>query len=249
MKKLLALLLTGLLLIGFGVGASAETPEELEAEGRALLVQTMEDLRGDYTFSLRKTYNTSDEVVYSNGNFAFTDYAEGIRELHLDGYTYRIYLNRNIYLKNVSSSNVHYIRMLEPRVITEDTPISVSRSSSGLEVYCDGLRYWYRADTLYCISDDTHLYISNFRKSADLSVFSLEGLREVTAEKVNQWNRYDAYWKGFPSALRNVFSLSNFFSEIYGIPMYPFDLLQFFVYLIRLPEMIGLSLYLLLFPY
>jgi len=49
MKKLLAFLLIILMLVGFGAGVSAQTPEEeaLEAEGRALLMQTMEDLKGD----------------------------------------------------------------------------------------------------------------------------------------------------------------------------------------------------------
>jgi len=49
MKKLLALLLAGLMLIGFGVVASAETPEELEAE----IVQPMEDLRGDSALKIK----------------------------------------------------------------------------------------------------------------------------------------------------------------------------------------------------
>lgn len=98
MKKLLTLLLAVILLCGFGVGGTAQmdvaetqeeafeaeelvpqaTQEELEAEGRALFVQAMEDLRGDYTIECKPwlTYPSSITYViaHQNGEYAISRY-------------------------------------------------------------------------------------------------------------------------------------------------------------------------------
>jgi len=54
MKKLLALLLAALLLVGFGAGAAAELEPGLEEQGRALLAETRAILdTGRFTFTMR----------------------------------------------------------------------------------------------------------------------------------------------------------------------------------------------------
>ena len=208
-KKLLAVLLAGLMLVGFGVGAAALTPEEeLVAEGRALLMQAMEDLRGDYSFG-RGT-------VHSNGNYAL-DLGDGTRELHLGDKIYRVFPDRKAYQQLKSSSETPWLRMLEPKVITEETPISIKISVSGavegsykMEVYFDGLRYGFSRQTgsLVEISHDGlgDMLINRFRKEADLSLFSLDGMREANALQVWLWD--------FPQGFR--FDRNSVFANIFG---------------------------------
>ena len=185
MKKLLALLLAALLLVGFGVCAGAEqTQEELEAEGRTLLMDTMEMLRGDYT--LWDNY-----IVHSNGNYALT-WNDGLRDLFLMEGIYRVYLDRNAYQKLESSEFNWILALLEPKAVAEDTPISVEKTWDGLRVDFDGLCYYYKAGSLILIwiagDGRSEQNMSGFRKGADQSVFSLGGMQEVTERDVWLWD-------------------------------------------------------------
>jgi len=264
MKKLLALLLAGLMLMGFGVGVNAETPEELEAEenvsqeiqepeaeefvpqatqeeleaeGRALLAQTMEDFKGDFT---------SGSIVHSGGTYAII-LSDGTRELYLNGQIYRVYPDRKAYRKLESSSNANRLRYYEPREITEDTPITarmIYGSDDVLEVKCNGFTYRY-IDTMGIF------VLQGFRKEANLSLLSLEGFREISERRVTLWDFSDMYWgyywQNFLSIAWGAFP-TNIFMNYLGIPMYPFALLFFFGGIIIAPAMLIIRLILPLIP-
>ena len=209
-KKLLAVLLAGLMLIGFGVGAAAETQEELEAQeivsqetqepeaqefvpkatqseleaqGRALLMQTMEDLRGDYTVR---------GIVHSGGNYACLNDDGTLDELIIGDEVFRIFPDHNAYQRLASTS--YKIEFLKPKVVTEDTPITVETFSTELWVYFDGYRYdyYYKSsgalDQIVEVGAFNWLNMYGFRKGADLSLFSMEGMQEVSAQQARWWD-------------------------------------------------------------
>jgi len=198
MKKLLALLLVVLMLFGFGAGAAALTPEEeLEAEGRALLIQTMEDLRGDYTIN--------NGIVHSNGNYAIIN-GDGTRELHLGAYIYRVFPNQKGYQKLESSEyfdwyNSDLVRSLEPKEVTEDTPIRIEEligANIDFYVVFDGFSYGYERNTgtLTWIKGSTwEMDVKTFRKEANISLLSLDGMREASALQVKWWDFLADPWK------------------------------------------------------
>jgi len=188
MKKLLAALLAGLMLMGFGAGVNAQTPEELQAEGRALLAQTMEDLRGSYTIegrlSFRETRGDYVGVAHGGGAYAFIR-EDGVLDLHLEGKALRVYPDRNAYHALSLSYSFNYLPLLTPRQIPEN--IAVRSWYGSIEVSLGGMRCWYKNGSLWSVDDDASydIAIALFTKSADASMFSLEGMREVPG--LMQW--------------------------------------------------------------
>ena len=156
MKKLLAAVLAGSMLFGFGVGANAQTPEELTAEGRALLTQTMEDLRGDYTIegrlSFRETRRDYVGVVHSGGVYAFIR-EDGVRDVHFTGRTVRVYPDRGAYHELSSSYSFDYLPLLTPRQVPAS--IAVERLYESIEVSFGGVRCWYKGGRLWSIDDSS----------------------------------------------------------------------------------------------
>ena len=159
MKKLLALLLAALILVGFGVGAGAEeTQEELEAEGRALLMETMEMLRGEYTLEHTNEnfwyawydnypYNHYTGVIHKAGEYVLIR-DDGVRDIYFKDKVLRVYPDRNAYHSKLVLSP--WLHLLEPKIITDDTPIRAERYSSSrgnLWVYVEDLRYSYNRTT------------------------------------------------------------------------------------------------------
>jgi len=207
--KLLAVLLAGLMLIGFGVGAGAETEEEREARGRALLIQFMEDLRGDYTFRA-SSYSISGQLVHSNGNYAI-DRDDGTRELILKDGVFRVFPNHNAY-QILESSNYSYVmHLLEPKEITESTLINVSSWTDGtLIARCENISYgfnYFGTKDRYNIQNGMFPFsIFNFHKGADLSLFSLDGMREVSEQQVWLWD-FPIRWQEFRDDRNSVLGM------------------------------------------
>ena len=217
-KKFLALLLAAILLCSFGVGANAAapedmTPEELEAYGRALLMQTMEDLRGDYTIN--------DRIVHSGGNYAFI--SEGSREIHIGGEAYLII--RNMYMKLDSPNHSREVSLLEPKEITADTPISVKLDrGKWLSITAYGYLYSFFDNMLDSINDGNWpLFINEFRNSADRSLLSIEGMREISA--FQEWLLF-----GWPS---DVFS-----TLLWALQVLPKNFFNRFVNLLTMIAMV-----------
>jgi len=238
-KRLLALCLSVLMLCGFGVAAGAEmteemTPEELEAYGRALLMQTMEIFRGDYTFegffeyssrsddphNLRKDY---EKVIHSNGNYAFFfrrgNTSTGEYDLLLENDLLHVYPERKAYQRIATAECYNYLPLLEPRVVTEDTPISVSKKSlpfcDQIEVLIDGYCYHYRlynGENEYYLSgiesDATFCYISSYvEKGADQSYFDISRMRRVSD--------FSIWWWGFTEdMLYRIWDIVSFFQTV-----------------------------------
>jgi len=208
-KKLLAVLLAGLMLVGFGVWVAAETEEEpeaeeivlqetqdseaqevvlqatqaeLEAQGRALLMQTMEDLREDYTVR---------GIVHSGGNYACLN-DDGTRELIIGDEVFRVFPDRNAYQRLESTSYKN--KFLKPKIVTDETPITVDVFSTTLRVYFDGYRYDYyyqssgALDSIVEVGAFNWLNMYGFRKGADLSLFSMEGMQEISAQQARRWD-------------------------------------------------------------
>jgi len=203
---------------------------DLETLGRELLMQTMEDLRGDYTLG--------SSVVHSNGNYAFISNDES-RELHIGGEILQTIPGRNAYYKISKSQNADTLRKLTPKEVTASTAITVSRDEDKgeLTVTIDGIRYVYNFKTGECFN--------NFRKGADLSVFSLDGLSETSALKARLWDLSDSYWKAFRMSAEGILpTLTNIFAEMMGVPVYPLMLLVFFGCLLISPVMLILRLFL-----
>lgn len=230
MKKLLALLLAGLMLFGFGVvGAAQEgvpeapegvfdagalvpqeaqepeaeevapqvTPEEeLEAEGRALLMQTMEDLRGEYSFgSVDTSVLNYWKVMHKDGAYVFRRYTKdgNNNELHIGNEKFLVYPDRNAYLRVASLPSSVLLPLLEPKEITEDTPLVVSPDGAIISVSCDGTTYKYRSNGLYSISRSEGLYISgiSLSKDVDASLLSINGLQVTSKLQVWSWGIRD----------------------------------------------------------
>jgi len=220
-KKLLAVLLAGLMLIGFGVGAAAETEEELEALGRALLMQTMEDLRGNYTMEARVSnsagyFNYPHTITHIDKQYAFrseTSYYEDYTEIEINfgGELVRIYPSWKTYQKIFEWNYADTVLQLESKDVFEDSVIEVrmivgAEYESGLHVKFEGNTYRYRDGTLLEIYAEHHCgtLIEEFSKRVDQSVFSISGLREVTEDEVKQWlAEKEAFWKT-PSLRRSL---------------------------------------------
>ena len=203
MKKLLALLLSAIILCSFGVGANAAPPdelleegleaqiisaaaaedltqEELDALGRELLMQTMEDLRGDYTIYWYES------IVHSDGKFVVL-YGDsvGTYELHLENEVLCVYPNRNLFEKWSKSRWSARLQLLKPKEITADTQISVTQSDGHIYITYDGIRYSYdEENTFYYVSGKGLGLYARLSKEADLSLFSLEGMREMSALRI-----------------------------------------------------------------
>lgn len=210
MKRLLALLLAGLMLIGFGVGGSAETPEELEAEeivsqetqepeaeevvpqatqaeleaeGRALLVQTMEDLRGDYTIQDPDRYHPKRKWIHSGDVYVRTIEDRFYRYDISTETAFTVFPLLDFYQKR-SEFQDDYLSLLEPKAVPADAPISVTVDGEKLKVLFDGLTYTYRSGELIQISKiryaaDTTL----MQKGADLSAYSIAGMMDGTTQE------------------------------------------------------------------
>ena len=195
MKKLLAVLLAGLMLIGFGPGASAQTPEELEAEGRALLAQTMGDLKGKYTIagglSFQDTRKDYVGVVHGDGAYAFLR-EDGVRDIHFKDRVLRVYPDRNAYHALSSSYSFDYLPLLTPKAIPAS--VTVARWYEATEVSFGGVRYWYKKDGLWSIDGGPSLeiLINSLSKEADPDVFSLDGMREVPELQKWLWEPQEA---------------------------------------------------------
>jgi len=235
MKKLLALLLAGLLLIGFGVGGTAQegvaktpeelTQEELEALGRALLIQTMEDLRGDYTIR-----NSNEPIVHSNGAYAAV-YKDGTKELFLGDDAFRVYSDIKVYHK-ISTSAPIWLLLLKPKEITETTPIHVSlREDKWLVVLFDDIQYEYFRQTgeLYILRGfGDSLRIDYFYKEADTAVFSLAGMRESTALLVWLRRLPGAFWNFVGDTIFYLIVIAGYMIPLAPI-MVPYWTIQWFV--------------------
>ncbi|MCL2494128.1 MAG: hypothetical protein FWE98_00545 [Oscillospiraceae bacterium] len=274
MKKLLALLLSAIILCSFGVGANAAPPdelleegleaqiisaappdeltqEELDALGRELLIQTMEDLKGNYTIqgSFLIPYERFDfiEVIHRDDMFAFTD-EDNRRDLLLSDRILRVYPNFNAYQLISTSNGSDYLPLLESKVISEDASVCVERlSSKYIQVSYDGTRYYFDNGSLDAINENIsprpNIWISSFNKEASQSAFSIEGMREASAQQIRLWQILEQLpgfilggigsvlrWIG--STLLNIllWPLNFLFAEIFYTPI--------IVWLLILPLMI-----------
>jgi len=224
MKKLLALLLSVILLCSFGVGAIAVapnelTPEELNALGRALLIQTMEDLRGDYTAvgSLYKKVPIFPDtaifefktVIHSNGQYVFFPDNSNKNEYEIALTTnevFHVYSNRNAYQRISPPDWVKYLPPLEPKEVTGDAQTTtildkIAGDHEGIVVSYGGNSYTYSyykytdSYQLYRIVIATATYYSwlngAIEKKADRSLFDIAEMREVTDQDIAQWEIED----------------------------------------------------------
>ena len=170
------------MLMGFGTGAGAQTPGALEAEGRALLAQAMQDLKGNFTIEGKLCLQNADayyiEVVHCDGAYAFIR-ADGVRDIHFKDKTVRVYPERNAYHEISASRSFGFLPLLTPGEVPENT--SVSRQFGVMEVSFDGVRYWFKNGSLWSIDNNASLemLIDTFNKQADPEIFSLEGLQQV----------------------------------------------------------------------
>jgi len=210
MKKMLAALLAGLMLFGFGVGAGAQTPEELHAEGRALLAQTMEDLRRDYTIAGRLSPEPGGRayyvgVVHSGDAYAFIR-EDGVRDIHFKERTVRVYPDRSAYHELSLSYSFGYLPLLTPKQIPGS--VTVERWYESVGVSFGGIRYWYKNGSLWSIDDSSRdILINKFSKEADPDVFSLDGMQKAPELQKWLWEPQEALalFLGGRPALNNLF--------------------------------------------
>jgi len=175
-----------------GTAAAPEdlTEEELEAYGRALLMQTMEDLKGDYSIGY---------IMHSGGNYVF-DYAIKSYELHLGDQIFRVIPNRRAYQKLPDSPNTDRYQVFKPKDIAADSPISVTQPAQNqIDVTYDGIRYRYvdgnlnriyTGEKMYFYGEDEKYYNTStlIKDRVNLSLFSIEGMREATAFELWWWD-------------------------------------------------------------
>ena len=247
-KQFLALLLSAILLFSFGVGANAVTPEdmtpeELEAYGRALLMQTMEDLRGDYTLTgelfvgLRFHTICYDygKVFHSNGKYTFLRYeghfwnwydrdwstAEWFISYHdivADNEIVRIYPDQNAYRKLNSSPSIDYISMLEPKPIPESTPIQIfgpydSDDGRSVGVLFDG--------HLYCYWNNSLTSIENTEKFIRVEDFDKAVSQNIfSSSGYRRTSTLQAWWWENAQAVQEYFSKSSW--PPYWMPFLPY---------------------------
>jgi len=200
MKKTLALFVSVVMLCALvRVGASALTQEEeLEAIGRAWLMQTMDDLRGDYTIERLSL----DWIVHSNGRYRINclNRESGIYEIHSDDGVLRVFPEHSAYVKLPSSGLSVLVPMLTPKEITENTPIRANNGAP-FKVTYDGTEYNYYHnrtgndyynEKLSSIRRENRSidlrFTGSFNKEADQSVFSVEGMREVSLSQAQEWD-------------------------------------------------------------
>ena len=211
-KKLLAFLLSILVCAGAGAGARAAAPEE---EARALLTQTMEDLRGDYTMTFVDTnYFGFGETVFVHRGEATAligNQTRWLPRLLLGKRVYRVYgpegallifPGRKLYarLPNAVSG---YEGLLEPKEITPDTAVRAYRDGGalvaqtgegvrvGADIPCIDSGYIYEDGALVCVWGPWHrLRITGLRREADASVFSTQGMRELPAWIYRAFQKY-----------------------------------------------------------
>jgi len=172
MKRLFAILLAGLMLFGFGVCSSAQTPE-------ALLTQTMRDLgenyalEGSFVQGTRKDYIA---VIHVNGAYAFIR-EDGVRDIHLKDRIVRAYPERNAWHVLSLSHGSKYLPLLEPKAIPQT--ITAESNFGVTEISFGGNRYWYREGMLWSIDGGPapEILIEAMRNGA--GAISLEGMREV----------------------------------------------------------------------
>ena len=163
------------------------TPEELEAYGRALLMQTMEDLRGDYTIG---------SIVHSGGRYAWLN-SGGTYTLYLGNETLNVFPEQNAYYRFMSglpyiniALAVMEMQRVKPKDITADTPINVTQYGANLCVTYDGIRYNYNEKgLLYSIADDKgQLRVQDYPfKEADLSLFDVSHMQKATIFQLSLW--------------------------------------------------------------
>ena len=180
MKKLLAVLLAALMLCGFGVGASAQAPEEL-------LAQTMRDLQGNYTIlGSKNDPGEYERIIYNGEAYAFIR-ADGVRDIHFKDKAVRVYPERNAWHTLSSPYSSTYLPLLASKEIPKDASITVKEWYGSLEIAYDGYSYWYKDGALWSIdgSISPDILIDQFIKEADPGAFSLEGLRRVP--ELSKW--------------------------------------------------------------
>ena len=187
MKKLLAVLLAGLMLCGFGISAAAQTPEDL-------LAQTMADLADDYTIagrlSFRETRKDYVDVVHSGGAYAFLR-EDGVRDIHFQDKAVRVYPERGAWHTLTLSYSCAYLPLLAPKEIAS---ITAQEWYDSLEASFDGYSYWYKDDILWSIENETlDMLISTFSMEATPDIFSLEGMREVPEFMKWAWEPQEAF--------------------------------------------------------
>ena len=193
MKRIFAILLAFLMLFGFGMSANAQT----QAEGRALLAQTMGDLGGDYTIagrlSFRETRKDYIGVVHSNGAYAFLR-EDGVIDIHFADKVVRVYPERNAWHVLSLSYSFKYLPLLTAKQLPENAALTVRGWYESIEVSYEGYGYWYKNNTLWSIDDfSCDVLINTFNKQADSDVFLLEGMREVPAFMQWVWEPLEAF--------------------------------------------------------
>jgi len=194
MKKLLALFLSALMLCGFGAGASAQTQEALEAEGRALLTQTMRDLRGAYTMPGNANDPGAYETIMCDGQaYAFVR-ANGVRDIHFKDRAVRVYPGRNAWHTLSSSQSSQLLPLLTPKEIPAGASIAAREWYGSIEVSYDDCSYWYKDGMLWSIDGgpSPSILIDGFSKGIDPGVFSLDGMREVPELQKWLWEPQEA---------------------------------------------------------
>jgi len=244
-KKFLALLLSAILLCSFGVGANAAapedmTPEELEAQvayaapqvltpseveayGRALLMQAMEDLRGDYTISgdlYEGTFRDPDrydyeKVFHSNGKYTFLryegfyhvrhgnsgtmDWFASYYDIVINNDIVRVYPDQGAYRRLNASPSADYIPMLEPKSITESTPIEIlgyndTETGKSVQISFDGYTYRFWKDSLHYIAmaNRSYIIIDFLDKAVSQDVFSIDGYRRASNLQAWCWENAQA---------------------------------------------------------
>jgi hypothetical protein len=196
-KRIFLMPLTVVFLFGLALGVGAETTEEdlsLEAKGRALLTETMDVLRGDFTiyYPHRAPYN----VIHSNGNYFLKDFDND--ELHLGDEIFWVFTDDKYYypIPAEESRQLRYVRLLEPKAVAQDTAIIVTRAYSpyapkkSIDVTLDGIVYTYKEDgTLHEIRQDVKsgdvLTIQTLTRTADQNALRLNGYKEASAWQVS----------------------------------------------------------------
>jgi len=200
MKKCCILLLAMLLLAVSGASAAAETPQELQAEGRALLTQTMKALQGSYTLTGGLyPQNDSGPAAYTqvvcNGEAIAFIRADGVRDIHFSAKVIRVYPERGAYHALPDANSAEYLPLLLPKELSENAELAVRRWFASLEISFDGCRYWYKDGALWSAdgSPVPEIQIESFTQEADAAIFSLDGLREVSQGAKWRWDFREAF--------------------------------------------------------
>jgi len=211
MKKIFVSLLAVVLLCAFCVGVGAEMQEEIEAEGRAMLVQAMEDLRGKYYANTSfpsgsKAYrglivNHLPYQVYFiahlDGEYALMknwtfQSPQMSKDLILRNEILRVFPATNEYQKLLRSPMQEYLALLEPKTVASAVRVTLD-SYGRYEVVFDGVLYRFSGTgkLLGVERGDVKMNVSFNNTDVDPLVFSTEGMRQISFVKA--WV-YDATW-------------------------------------------------------